>query len=348
MPRILFFLIATVVIWLVVCAPLALLAGWLFPSGINTTLPISAIVALPLTTVMWFAIQSASPYLKWPLLQLLGAATVLLTVLAVSAPLHLIFDPQTVGTVALVLWILATVYAIYSARVIKDISLSISSTKLTTACRVVHLSDVHAGSRSSRFLKKAVTQSLTHQPDAVVITGDLLDSSAVDAEFLKPLSAFTCPVWMSLGNHERYVQLENAVAAIAKQNISILRNQAVDFNALHIIGIDDTDNPADAAKYLSARSLPADKFTLLLYHRPDIWHTACEQGVDLTLAGHTHAGQIWPFGLLVKRQFPQMSGYFTSGLSHMFVSQGTGTWGPIMRLGTQCEMTVIDLLPSAS
>ncbi|MEM7257593.1 MAG: hypothetical protein AAF404_09415, partial [Pseudomonadota bacterium] len=109
--------------------------------------------------------------------------------------------------------------------------------------------------------------------------------------------------------------------------------------------VDDTDNPAHAAQQLATIPVDADRFSVLLYHRPDGWTAARKHGIDLMLAGHTHAGQIWPFGLLVKRQFPQMAGYFSQEQQHMFVSQGTGTWGPTLRFGTRCEMTVIDLQP---
>jgi len=64
------------------------------------------------------------------------------------------------------------------------------------------------------------------------------------------------------------------------------------------------------------------------------------------LSGHTHAGQIWPFGILVKREFPRIAGRYSKDGSTLYVSQGTGTWGPAMRLGTMSEMTFIELSPA--
>ena len=87
----------------------------------------------------------------------------------------------------------------------------------------------------------------------------------------------------------------------------------------------------------------ASPFTVLLYHQPDIWDAAKRHGIELMLSGHTHKGQIWPFGLLVRTRYAHVAGHFQASLSHLFVSQGTGTWGPHMRFGTRCEMTVIDL-----
>ena len=96
---------------------------------------------------------------------------------------------------------------------------------------------------------------------------------------------------------------------------------------------------------------------MLLYHRPLGWEAAVEHGVDLMLSGHTHNGQIFPFNLLVKRQFRRISGLYSSKDSgkdgaagrpnaHLYVSPGTGTWGPLMRLGSLNEITCIDVKPA--
>ncbi len=315
---------------------------------------LSAVFAIPLAVFMWVSVQSSNLIYKWPALQLLGLTTILISVLLVTAPLHIFLNANAVGMIALISWALLSLYAAYSALRIKNIHLTINSHKLRTKHRIVHLSDIHAGSRSTKLLQKVVKQSLSHQPDAIVITGDLLDSSAVDADFLAPLKQIDCPVWMSLGNHERYVDLAQAIAAIEQQQVAILRNESTLFKDLHIIGVDDTDNPQDAMRELAKLDIPDDRFTVLLYHRPDGWQAAKDNKIDLMLAGHTHAGQIWPFGLLVRLQFRQLAGYFNyqhsdstnpSLMSHLVVSQGTGTWGPTLRLGTRSEIIVLDLHP---
>jgi predicted MPP superfamily phosphohydrolase len=343
-------------IWLAISLPLAILAIWLFTLPVTPTLLLSILLALPLAVFMWFSVQSSNLIYKWPALQLLGLTTILITVLLVTAPLHLFMQGSAVGGIALISWALLAIYAAIAALRVKNIHLTLHSPKLRNKKRIVHLSDIHAGSRSSKFLNKIVEQTISHQPDAVVITGDLLDSSAVDESFLAPLKNFTCPVWMSLGNHERYVDLAQAIEAIEKQQVSILRNTSSAFEDIHIIGIDDTDNPKDAKEELGKLNIHKDRFNILLYHRPDGWQAAVEHRIDLMLAGHTHAGQIWPFGLLVRLQFPQLAGYFshdhssesgaTQAKSHLVVSQGTGTWGPTLRLGTRSEIIVLDLHPA--
>ena len=73
---------------------------------------------------------------------------------------------------------------------------------------------------------------------------------------------------------------------------------------------------------------------------------AARSGIDLMLCGHTHNGQIVPFNRLVKRYFPRIAGRYEAGATVLYVSPGTGTWGPTMRLGSSNEITVFDLSPA--
>lgn len=271
-----------------------------------------------------------------------------MTVIAVCTPLRLIASGQLAGTTALTLWLVACLFGVYAAHKIHNKTLTINSHKITKPHRFVHISDIHAGSRSSAFVQKCIDQALSHQPDAIFITGDLLDSSAVDKKFLMPLATANCPTWMCLGNHERYVNLDQAINAIEHNKTVILRNTTDKYKEINLIGIDDADDPQQVAKVLPAIPVNREEFNVLLYHKPDGWTAARQQGIDLMLAGHTHAGQVWPFGLLVKRQFPEMVGHFVKENQHLYVSPGTGTWGPILRFGTRCEMTVIDLKPGVT
>jgi len=207
----------------------------------------------------------------------------------------------------------------------------------------VQISDVHVGSRSPAFLQKVVSQVNQHKPDIVVITGDLLDASTVGSNDLAALNQLACPAYMCIGNHERYVDLDKALDSIASHGVTILRDESLTIDGIQLIGIDDRDKPDALPAILDKIQIDPALFSILLYHRPDGWQAALDKNIRLTLAGHTHAGQMFPFGFLVKRQYPNMAGLFTSEEKSLYVSVGTGTWGPIFRLGTQCEMTVIDL-----
>ena len=80
-----------------------------------------------------------------------------------------------------------------------------------------------------------------------------------------------------------------------------------------------------------------------MYHRPIGFEAAVESGIDLMLAGHTHNGQIAPFNLIVGLGFEHMSGLYRHGGSYLYVTTGTGTWGPRMRLGSNNEIVLLKL-----
>jgi predicted MPP superfamily phosphohydrolase len=82
---------------------------------------------------------------------------------------------------------------------------------------------------------------------------------------------------------------------------------------------------------------------VLLAHQPKAIFDAARLGVDLQLSGHTHGGQIWPFTYLVKLQQPYLEGLHRHGDTQIYVSSGTGYWGPPMRLGTRAEITRLTL-----
>jgi len=344
--RLRYYLIANIAVWLVIIAPAVVLLYWWTSFALPKPLIISVLLCPVVSAWVYISFQSSNLLLKWPVTQLIGANTILISVLACSAPLLFLWDMKTVAAVATVIWVILVFYASYKARVIKDTELILPTNKLTKSCRILHLSDIHAGSRNIQFLKKIVRQANNHNPDLIVITGDLVDSSAVDQDYLQPLQNFNCPAFLSLGNHEMYVNLEQAIRAIDANNISTLRNDATNKGSIQIIGIDDSEDNDQVANQLQQLSIQPDQFKVLMYHRPVGFEAAANAGIDLMLSGHTHAGQIWPFGMLVKRRFPRMSGSYQLGDSTLNVSMGTGTWGPTMRLGTHCEMTLIHLQPA--
>jgi len=130
--------------------------------------------------------------------------------------------------------------------------------------------------------------------------------------------------------------------------VRTLRNESADFDGLQIIGIDDRDDQNQVANQLRNIEIDPAKFAVLLYHRPEGLDAASEAGVDLMLTGHTHGGQIFPFNFYVRRYFRYMKGLYRHENSYLYVSAGTGTWGPRMRLGSKSEITLIKLHPPAS
>ena len=337
-------LVGSLIVWLTLLAPAILVIAWLNSWQVTLPLFLAALSSPVLMVIVMREFQSSHSRSRWYWMQYLGIGALLLPIVTIGLVLRLFLDAPIVGILALIAWAIIIPIAWRSANTIHNQHQSIESTKLNSDVRIVHISDVHVGSRSAAYLEKVVTQILSHTPDVVVITGDLLDQSSVDADQLANLSKIDCPTFMCIGNHERYVNLDAAITAIEANGVQILRDGAITVDQLRFVGIDDRDTPEGLPVILQGLGIDNNRLNVALYHRPDGWEAIREHDYELTLAGHTHAGQIWPFGYLVKSKYPQMVGWFEEGNSALYVSPGAGTWGPIFRLGTKCEMTVIDLV----
>lgn len=203
---------------------------------------------------------------------------------------------------------------------------------------LVQISDVHLGSRPAALLERIVRRIELEQPDYVAITGDLIDERGLEERWLAPLARLDVPVYYVTGNHERYVDLEAIVERLTRAGVNVLRDRAVRNGPITFIGIDDAEASDTVARGLKPLD-PGDGYRVLLYHRPRGFEDAAAAGIDLMLSGHTHNGQILPFNLIVRRVFPRIRGLFRIGESRLYVSPGTGTWGPLLRLGSHSEIT---------
>ena len=189
------------------------------------------------------------------------------------------------------------------------------------------------------------------EPDLVLVTGDLIDLMNLPADALDAGGrAGTAPAFFTIGNHERYIGSDAVCARLASLGVAVLRNErAAWLENLRIIGVDDAearDQVACVLERLETAEHDRAPFTVLMYHRPDGAEDAARFGVDLMLCGHTHNGQVVPFNWLVKRQFPRILGRYDVGDTVLYVSPGTGTWGPTMRLGSSNEITLLELSPA--
>ena len=219
----------------------------------------------------------------------------------------------------------------------------LSSDKLDRPLRFVQLSDVHIGSRSLTFLENVIHRVNQLQPDFVCITGDFIDSAGLTENQLRSLKSVVGPIYFSIGNHEKYEQVTVIEETLTNLGVQVLRNQTVSVDGLQFIGIDDMDDALQVSRELSKMTVDARRYTILLYHRPRGLEAAAAAGVDLMLSGHTHGGQIIPFNLVVNRVFERSKGLYRFGNALLYVSTGTGTWGPVMRLGTRSEITLFEV-----
>ena len=216
---------------------------------------------------------------------------------------------------------------------------------------VAQLSDVHLGSiLRAGFATRLVTMVNTANPDLVVITGDLFDGSDGNLTALvAPLNGLRAPlgVYFVTGNHETYLGVERAYAALRTTRVQILDNQMKVIDGLQFIGISYPERGYSLNLARALAELPDFNPALpsiLLYHSPSHIEQAKAAGISLQLSGHAHHGQIFPIQFISRLIF----GKYYYGLHvedgyTLYASGGEGTWGPTMRTGNHPEIAVIQL-----
>jgi predicted MPP superfamily phosphohydrolase len=218
--------------------------------------------------------------------------------------------------------------------------------------RIVQITDVHVGPTLGRdFLEEVVRKVNSLEPDLVAITGDLVDGTVGQLQDqTAPLRDLRAKdgVFFVTGNHEYYTgDVDEWLAWLKGIGIQPLRNEKVLIrDGFELAGSDDYsahggDHRQDIPKALQGRN--PEKPVVLMAHQPRSFEEAASLGVDLQLSGHTHGGQIYPFNYVVALFQPYLRGLYQKGPSQIYVSCGTGTWGPPMRLGTPAEITEIEL-----
>ena len=228
----------------------------------------------------------------------------------------------------------------YSPSVVE---VRLASRKLAAPLRFAQITDVHIGSRSGAFLGRVMKKVNEVDIEFLCITGDFIDAPGIGEEQLSALRTCKVPIYFCIGNHERYEDLDDILLRLQRLGVTVLRNATVTHGAVQLIGIDDSENPSQVERQLDKLDIDQQRFVLLLYHRPRGLLAAAAAGVDLMISGHTHNGQIVPFNLVVKRVFDRIVGLFSLGQTKLYVSPGTGTWGPVMRLGSRGEVTLFEV-----
>jgi predicted MPP superfamily phosphohydrolase len=217
---------------------------------------------------------------------------------------------------------------------------------------IVAISDLHLGSLlGATWLAARVEQVHAEKPDLVVLIGDVFEGHNVPAaELLTVLKSLSAPLgkWGVIGNHEMHSGGEANGVLFESVGVHLLRNGWIELRpGLILAGLDSlslgpaagVDGPALEAT-LAGRPQGA---TVLIAHAPPPQALVASSGVDLLLAGHTHGGQLWPFGYLVRQWFPLFEGRYQVGATTVIVSRGTGTWGPRMRLWRPAEIIRVTL-----
>ncbi|MCK6588138.1 MAG: metallophosphoesterase [Polyangiaceae bacterium] len=227
--------------------------------------------------------------------------------------------------------------------------------------RVVQLTDIHIGPTIGReWLASIVERVNALKPDLIVITGDLVDGS-VEAlrDHVAPLADLQSKhgTYFVTGNHEYYSGADAWIAELRRLGVRVLRNERVAIgegdDVFDLAGVDDWsakgfggDHGANLARALEGRD--PNREVILLAHQPKQIREAAALGVGLQISGHTHGGQIFPWTLFVKLDQPYIAGLSLHEGTQIYVSRGTGYWGPPMRVGAPAEITVLELQSPAA
>lgn len=219
--------------------------------------------------------------------------------------------------------------------------------------RVALVTDLHVGpTRGRAFTQRVVDLVAAEKPDLIVFGGDLIDGTVAHVgRDLEPLADLHAPlgVFGVSGNHEYYA--DNALTWLdhwETLGIRTLRNQRVELrrggDVIDLAGVYDAtgDPPPDISAALAGRD--PNRFVVLAAHQPkQVDEGARQHSVDLQLSGHTHGGQLWPFGYVVTLQQPMLEGLARFDDTLVYTSRGVGAWGPPVRVGAAPEVSMLEL-----
>ncbi|MDR1614656.1 MAG: metallophosphoesterase [Campylobacteraceae bacterium] len=254
--------------------------------------------------------------------------------------------------IAAISWILKGLAGGFGKPITRKVAVKIDG--LISPVSITQITDAHIGKVLGReFMQEVVNGANKLDADVVVITGDLVDIPPKYAkEKLEPLKKLKSRygVYYVLGNHEYFDNVAGIVKLIKSFGIRVLDNENVIIDGrINLAGINDIRGDRhgifkpDIKKALSGRDTKLP--TLLLSHQPKaVERITDKDNVDLIISGHTHGGQIFPFGLLVLLDQPYLYGlYQHSPKTQVFVSSGVGYWGPPLRILAPSEIVKLEL-----
>lgn len=268
--------------------------------------------------------------------------------------LHLYLVSPRRTTVIGIAVVLIAVYGYMASRQINIEHLVFKSAKITMPIQVVQITDLHLGLMSDeRYCQKVVHEINALDADIVVSTGDLVDMQMDHLDGLgKLIASIRAPhgKYAVLGNHEALAGITSSREFTERAGFKLLSNSGVTIdNAVNLIGIDDqtmerADRQSSVNEPALLKQFDNGLYTILLKHQPVVEQKS--KGLfDVQLSGHTHGGQIFPFNLLIHLFYEAPFGLSKQGDNGwLYVSRGTGTWGPPIRVLAKPEITLIQLL----
>lgn len=300
--------------------------------------------------------------IEWAGFTAMGLSTILF-VLAVAASILRMrswLDPQLVTGGILITGVVVTALGIWRSRRPSVVRIAVPITGLhedLEGFRIVQLSDLHIGPTLKRnFVERVVSTANGLEPDLIALTGDVADGHvAAMRHEVAPLAGLGAPhgKFFVTGNHEYYWDAPGWVKEVERLGFDALVNtyRVIEQGAATLLVAGVTDSTASAGTpghrsdpEAAVSGAPDVDVRLLLAHQPSSAFAAQRVGFDLQLSGHTHGGQYFPFNLVVRLFQPFVHGLHRLQDMWLYVSRGTGYWGPPMRLGVPSEITLIELV----
>jgi len=281
-----------------------------------------------------------------------------------TATMYRLVDGSSVGWVFAGSFIALGVGAIGALRgpSVRRVDIPIAGLDSSLAgLRIVQISDLHVGPTIGyRYLRRVVRMANDLAPDLIALTGDIVDGSVARlARDVSPLADLRPlqSAFLVLGNHDYYSGASAWASHFQSMGLTVLLNEHAIFNRgaarLIVGGVTDPAariyNPQQMPRPdLAAGTALGPAFRLLLAHNPSLAPLGQKAGFDLQLSGHTHAGQFFPWTLAVRLiHTHHVAGLSREGRMWVYVSAGTGSWGPPIRFGTMPELTLLRLVPAS-
>jgi uncharacterized protein len=224
---------------------------------------------------------------------------------------------------------------------------------------IAQITDIHVGATIKHgYVSRIVDAVNALEADMIAITGDMVDGSVGRlAAHTQPLGRLSARhgVFFVTGNHEYYSGVHAWVAEMRRLGMSVLMNEHVVLahggEAIVVAGVTDFNahhfDPSHRSDPLAAiEGAPELAVKVLLAHQPRSAYAAAQAGYHLQLSGHTHGGQFFPWSLVIKLLEPFSTGLYRLGELWLYVSRGTGYWGPPKRFGAPSEITHLRLVPA--
>lgn len=253
-------------------------------------------------------------------------------------------------TIALIAFA-TTTYGFLDARNLRTEHITLTTPKLhSSSLTIAQVSDMHLGSMlGEEYLKRVLDKLRGAKPDLLVATGDIVDGQGDHLngmaqqfhDYEPPLGKFAI-----LGNHEYYVGMDESLQFLRDAGFTVLRGDAVKVGGIVLAGVDDPagisqGKPSHLSADAALNALPGDAFIVLLKHQPVV---DLASPFDLQLSGHIHGGQIFPINYITRLIYKVDAGLTQLSNSRwLYISRGTGTWGPPIRVLASPEITLITI-----